>query len=126
MERPEQSRTAWLESPNDYLRVKEKGLYEILEVSSSQYCKRPHNMDWQQVSDSQCPGMVVAQESTYEVDWVPRPSARISPDTEAVYESYNGTYILPAICEGTSGHVDFDLTGHSFVLVSINMPNAFT
>ena len=58
--------------------------------------------------------MVISQESTYEVDWVPRPSAKISPDTEATYESYNGTYILPAICEGTSGHVDFDLTGFSF------------
>ncbi|KAI0278168.1 hypothetical protein BGY98DRAFT_975678 [Russula aff. rugulosa BPL654] len=94
LQRPEQSQIARLESPNDYLRVTEKGIYEILEVS-----------------DSQCPGAVIPQESTYEVDWVPRPSAKISPDTEATFESYNGTYILPAICEGTSGHVDFDLTG---------------
>ncbi|KAI9512489.1 hypothetical protein F5148DRAFT_1162138 [Russula earlei] len=94
LERPEPTRSALLESPNDYLRVTEKGRYEMLEVS-----------------DSQCPGTVIAQESTYEVDWVPRPSATISPDTVAVYEPYNGTHILPAICEGTSGHVDFDLTG---------------
>jgi hypothetical protein len=57
---------------------------------------------------------IIAHESTYEVDWVPRPSARIAPDTEAVYEPYNGTYILPALCEGISGHVDFDLTGLFF------------
>ncbi|KAI0001714.1 hypothetical protein BJV77DRAFT_1075828 [Russula vinacea] len=71
LERPEQGRTARLE----------KGFYEILEVS-----------------DSQCPGMVIPKESTYEVDWVPRPSATISPDTEAHTNR-------------TSGHVDFDLTG---------------
>ncbi|KAI0308121.1 hypothetical protein B0F90DRAFT_1807411 [Multifurca ochricompacta] len=94
LERAEQIHFARLESPNGHLRVKDKGLYEILEVS-----------------DSQCPGTVIAQESSYEVDWVPRPSATISPDTEAIYEPYNGTYILPAICEGTNAHVDFDLTG---------------
>ncbi|KAH9178805.1 hypothetical protein EDB89DRAFT_1928552 [Lactarius sanguifluus] len=93
-EHPERILSAQLGSPNDHLRVKKKGLYEILEVS-----------------DSQCPGTVITQESTYEVDWVPRPSATISPNTVAVYEPYNGTHILPAICEGTSGHVDFDLTG---------------
>jgi len=96
-----------LQSPNDYLRVTEKGLYEILEVS-----------------DSQCPGTIIARESTYEVDWVPRPSARIAPDTEAVYEPYNGTYIMPALCEGISGHVDFDLTGRPPFQIMYNIARA--
>ena len=34
LQRPDQSQIARLESPNDYLRVTEKGIYEILEVCS--------------------------------------------------------------------------------------------
>ncbi|KAH9947096.1 hypothetical protein B0H21DRAFT_778726 [Amylocystis lapponica] len=46
------------------------------------------------VADSQCPGSVVAKEATYRVD-----------------HSYNGSHILPAICEGVHNHVDLELTG---------------
>ncbi|KAK2460117.1 hypothetical protein APHAL10511_007883 [Amanita phalloides] len=81
-------------SPNGNLQVTDKGVYELLEVS-----------------DSKCPGSVIASESTYTVGWVPRPSAKLSLETKAKYESYNGSHILPPICEGIEDHVDLDLTG---------------
>lgn len=61
--------------------------------------------------DSQCPGSIIADESTYQVGWIPRPSAKLAPETEAVYVSHNRSHILPAICEGLDDHVDLDLTG---------------
>ncbi|THV07501.1 hypothetical protein K435DRAFT_959584 [Dendrothele bispora CBS 962.96] len=83
-----------LNSPNDVLHATESGIYEILDIS-----------------DAQCPGYVVADASTYQVDWIPRPTARLSSQTQATYEPLNGSYILPPICAGNDGHVDLDLTG---------------
>ena len=64
-----------------------------------------------QVTDSQCPGVVLGDGSTYKVGWIPRPSAKLSPSTEATYAAHNGSHILQPICEGMNGHVDLDLTG---------------
>jgi nucleoporin POM152 len=64
-----------------------------------------------QVMDSECPGSVITDASTYQVDWVPKPSARLSPDTEVIYQPHNGSHILPPICEGTDDHVDLELAG---------------
>lgn len=83
-----------LASPNDYLRVKGKGTYELVEVN-----------------DLQCPGAVVPGENTYEVDWVPRPSARLDLQMLAVYEPYNRSHILPSICQGHDDYVDLELSG---------------
>lgn len=55
--------------------------------------------------------MVLGDGSTYKVDWIPRPSAKLSPLTEATYAAHNGSHILQPICEGMNGHVDLDLTG---------------
>ncbi|KAF9454153.1 hypothetical protein P691DRAFT_798413 [Macrolepiota fuliginosa MF-IS2] len=85
---------ATLHSPNDNLKVTEKGTYEIIGID-----------------DILCPGSIVADAATYQVDWIPRPSAKLSPSTVAQYDSYNGSYVLPPICEGVSDHVDLDLTG---------------
>ncbi|KAJ8084484.1 hypothetical protein PM082_003254 [Marasmius tenuissimus] len=92
----DQQRTSWasLNTPNDALKVTEKGEYELLEIL-----------------DSQCPGTVVADASTYKVDWVPRPVAKLSSQTKAVYEPFNNSYVLPSICEGRDDHVDLELTG---------------
>ncbi|KAF8956062.1 hypothetical protein BDZ97DRAFT_1925843 [Flammula alnicola] len=79
---------------NANLQVTDKGLYEILSVA-----------------DAQCPGTVVADASTYTVEWIPRPSAKLSSSTEATYETHNGSYILRPICEGVNDHVDLELTG---------------
>ncbi|KAI0347722.1 hypothetical protein BDW22DRAFT_1384582 [Trametopsis cervina] len=93
-EAPQRIFTETLHTPNDELRVTEKGLYEITEVS-----------------DSQCPGSVFEDSADYLVDWVPRPIAKLSPETVATFEPYNTSHILPPICEGNSDHVDLDLTG---------------
>ncbi|KAF8078923.1 hypothetical protein FPV67DRAFT_84986 [Lyophyllum atratum] len=86
--------TRTLMNPNDNLIVTQKGIYEILEVA-----------------DSYCPGSIIADASTYEVKWIPRPSAKLSPQTNSIYEPHNNSHILPAVCEGTVDYVDLDLTG---------------
>ncbi|KAF9486443.1 hypothetical protein BDN70DRAFT_869985 [Pholiota conissans] len=78
---------------NAEIQVIDQGLYEILEVY-----------------DKQCPGIVVSDGATYKVEWIPRPSARLSSETKALH-AHNGSYILPPICEGLNDHVDLDLTG---------------
>ncbi|KAG7452288.1 uncharacterized protein BT62DRAFT_881882 [Guyanagaster necrorhizus] len=93
LEAPQQVLTATLTIPNDFLHVTDKGTYEILEIS-----------------DSQCPGSIVADGLTYRVDWIPKPSAKLSQTTAATYEPYNGSYILPPICEGMTNHVELDLS----------------
>lgn len=90
----EKTLRATLHSPNDNLKVTEKGTYEIIGID-----------------DILCPGTVLADAATYQVDWIPQPSAKLSPSTVAQHDSYNGSYILPSICEGVSDHVDLDLTG---------------
>ncbi|KAF5388595.1 hypothetical protein D9757_004684 [Collybiopsis confluens] len=85
-----------LKTPNDLLYVRDKGTYEILEIA-----------------DAQCPGSVIADASQYHVDWIPRPTAKLSQQTPATYEPLNGSYILPPLCEGMDDHVDLELTGRS-------------
>ena len=63
------------------------------------------------MSDAQCPGSIDTEASTYQVDWVPRPTAKLSEHTPATYEHINGSYILPPICENVDAHVDLDLVG---------------
>ncbi|KAG2155546.1 hypothetical protein DEU56DRAFT_767978 [Suillus clintonianus] len=94
MGNPDRMHTVVLKSPNDNIHVTQKGVYEILEVM-----------------DSQCPGSVIASESTYTVDWVPRPYARLDPATPCTFEPYNRSHILPPICKGQDAHVDLELTG---------------
>ncbi|KAJ7225386.1 hypothetical protein GGX14DRAFT_489278 [Mycena pura] len=88
--------SAGLNSANDYLHVTDAGLYQILDVT-----------------DSQCPGFVIAEASTFRVDWIQRPSAKLSTETAAAatYEDYNASYILASICENMEDHIDLDLTG---------------
>ncbi|TFK56721.1 hypothetical protein OE88DRAFT_1742463 [Heliocybe sulcata] len=93
-EEPGHVMTVTSRNPNDELSVSNKGVYELLEVH-----------------DAQCPGTVPSEEATYQVNWVPRPSARLASETEARYESYNNSYILPPVCERVDDHVDLDLIG---------------
>ncbi|KZT74944.1 hypothetical protein DAEQUDRAFT_659210 [Daedalea quercina L-15889] len=94
VDRPDKVMSVTVASPNGELHVLEKGTYELVEVS-----------------DSQCPGSVVSGDSAYRVDHVVRPSARLSPEIRSTYEPYNGSHILPPICEGAHDHVDLELTG---------------
>lgn len=91
---PDLIQTVVLSSPNDYLRVRGKGTYELVEVN-----------------DMQCPGAVVPGENTYEVDWVPRPSAKLDLHMSVVFEPYNRSHILPPICQGRDDYVDLELSG---------------
>ena len=85
---------ATLYSANDNLRVTDQGTYEIIGID-----------------DALCPGSVISGQVTYHVDWIPRPSAKLSSSTIAHYHPDNRSHILPPICEGASDHVDLDLTG---------------
>ncbi|KAF9225491.1 hypothetical protein BS17DRAFT_801515 [Gyrodon lividus] len=93
-EEPEFVKTEHMKSPNDHMHVRNRGIYELLEVS-----------------DSQCPGSIVAEENYYYVDWIPRPSAQLDPQTPSTFETYNRSHILPPICQAHDDHVDLDLTG---------------
>lgn len=73
-----------------------------------------------QVNDSQCPGIVISEASTYKVEWIPRPTAKLSSETDATYVPYNHSYILKTVCEGISEHVDLDLQGVSTPLTRLN------
>ncbi|KAL5535305.1 hypothetical protein ACEPAF_3399 [Sanghuangporus sanghuang] len=88
------SRAATLRSSNDALSVRERGIYRLIEVS-----------------DSQCPGSIVENEAEYKVDWIPRPSVKLSPDTAVVFHRYNGSHVRAPVCEGQEDHVDLDVTG---------------
>ena len=94
LEAPSHILTAKVTSPNDELRVTEKGHYELVEIV-----------------DAQCPGTIVTDSADYVVDWVPRPAAKLSPEIQTTYERYNNSHILPPICAGLNDHVDLDLIG---------------
>jgi nucleoporin POM152 len=49
------------------------------------------------------------------VFWVPRPSAQLANDTTGLLSHFNGSFILPPVCEGSNGHVDLDLTGQCLI-----------
>lgn len=85
---------ATVNNPNDSLDVNNKGTYELISVQ-----------------DSLCPGSIVSDAATYTVDWVPRPSAKLSQNTPMILEPNNGSYILSPICEGISDHVELELGG---------------
>ncbi|KAG6910514.1 hypothetical protein DXG01_009933 [Tephrocybe rancida] len=86
--------TRTLTNPNDNLIVAQRGTFEILDIT-----------------DSHCPGSVITEASTFEVNWVPRPSAKLSSQTKSIYEPHNSSHILPPVCEGTPDYVDLDLKG---------------
>ncbi|KAF8899024.1 hypothetical protein BD779DRAFT_1431977 [Infundibulicybe gibba] len=101
---PQQVLTATLNTPNDNIQVTDDGNYELISVM-----------------DSQCPGAIVPDASTFQVDWTPRPSARLSTHTRATFEASNGSFILPPICEGTDDHVDLDLSGRPPFQITYNV-----
>ena len=75
------------------------------------YCVISHSI-FTQVEDAQCPGTVLVPEHTYQVDWIPRPAARLS-ETSRAPQATNGSYIRPPVCEGTEDSIDIELKGRS-------------
>ncbi|KAG2022919.1 nucleoporin Pom152 [Coprinopsis cinerea AmutBmut pab1-1] len=105
---PSRNITARLLNPNDHITVRHPGTYELLSVN-----------------DSQCPGTIASEASTYRVDIIPRPTAKLSPETPATFNTHNGRYTLRTVCEGVSDHVDLELTGRPpfQIMYNIGQPN---
>lgn len=81
-------------STNDVIKIKQRGTYEILEVS-----------------DDQCPGTVDPLASTFEVEWLPRPQIKLA-DT-AVLVPDGDQYVKREVCEGDVDAVEINLVGKS-------------
>jgi nucleoporin POM152 len=81
-------------STNDVIKVNQRGVYKILEVS-----------------DDQCPGTVNPLASTFEVEWLPRPQIRFA-DT-AVLIPDGDKYVKREVCEGDVDAVEINLVGKS-------------
>ncbi|TRM66066.1 hypothetical protein BD626DRAFT_397603 [Schizophyllum amplum] len=107
MEAPNSVLTARLATPNDELEVVNKGTYELMSVT-----------------DVMCPGSVVADSSTYKVEWIPRPSAKLSENTVATYEPFNSSHILRSVCAGDDDSVDLDLSGRPPFQIMYNVAKA--
>ncbi len=93
-----------------------KGNLQAARGNFSHFLVRFHTNGFRQVSDSQCPGVIVEGESDYAIDWVPRPSIALSPDTKVTYDGYNGSFIRAPVCEGSDDFVDLDVTGWLVIL----------
>ncbi|KAL2752213.1 hypothetical protein ACRALDRAFT_2045012 [Sodiomyces alcalophilus JCM 7366] len=79
-------------SGNDAITVSSKGVYEIVDVS-----------------DSQCPGTIDPQSSTFEVDWFPRPEISIVP-SEGISTAPSG-FAKRDVCEGDIDGFEVNLQG---------------
>jgi nucleoporin POM152 len=79
-------------STNDVIRVNQRGIYEILDVS-----------------DDQCPGTVDPLASTFEVEWLPRPQLRLA--NTAVLIPNGDKYVKREVCEGDVDAVEINLVG---------------
>lgn len=77
---------------NDVLTVSSKGVYEIVDVS-----------------DSQCPGTIDPQSSTFEVDWFPRPEISIVP-SDGICTAPSG-FVKRDVCEGDIDGFEVNLRG---------------
>ena len=79
-------------STNDKILVRERGMYEILEVS-----------------DRQCPGTVIAKASTFDVSWFARPQIKF-PSTTVIFEE-GGKHAKREVCEGDIDAMEVSLHG---------------
>ncbi|KAF2086291.1 hypothetical protein K490DRAFT_74529 [Saccharata proteae CBS 121410] len=77
---------------NDYLRIADKGLYELLDVT-----------------DAICPGTIDEKANQFEVSLIPRPRIAVR-DTSTVTRE-GDRYFKQDICEGETDNVDLILSG---------------
>ncbi|KAH7325085.1 hypothetical protein B0I35DRAFT_370576 [Stachybotrys elegans] len=68
-------------APNDFITVKERGIYEIVSIK-----------------DKQCPGIVDPSASTFHVSWYPRPEVSFVP-AESISRGPDG-FVKRDVCEG--------------------------
>ncbi|KOS18082.1 Nucleoporin pom152 [Escovopsis weberi] len=80
-------------NPNDFLLVRSRGTYEIVDVM-----------------DKQCPGVVERTASTFEVDWFPRPELSLV-ETESVISGPGDLFVKQEVCEGDIDGFEVNLKG---------------
>ncbi|KAI1319580.1 hypothetical protein F5Y16DRAFT_97189 [Xylariaceae sp. FL0255] len=87
-----QTRVARME--NDLIEAKERGLYEIIDVT-----------------DNQCPGTVDPKHSTFDVRWFPRPEISLVPTDTIQTTDKDHLFIKKDICEGDVDGFEIALQG---------------
>ncbi|KAK7746011.1 hypothetical protein SLS53_002733 [Cytospora paraplurivora] len=99
-----QVRKSTLKSGNDFLVVKERGIFEMIDVS-----------------DGQCPGTVDPRAAQFEVDWYARPGLGLV-QSSGIKQGPNNALIKDEVCEGDIDgfevflrgsppfHVEYDIT----------------
>jgi len=84
--------TQVVKSTNDFIKVSESGVYELVEVR-----------------DDQCPGTVNPLASIFAVEWLPRPRIKVA-DTAVLIPS-GDRYVKRDVCEGDIDAVEVNLIG---------------
>ncbi|KAK0610460.1 hypothetical protein B0T17DRAFT_593614 [Bombardia bombarda] len=94
-----------LESDNDFLRVRESGLYSITDI-------------W----DNMCHGVIDQKTSTFQVDWIPRPelSVVLSPSIQET----SSHYTVDSVCESDISSFEVSLKGTPPYHVNYEVRNA--
>ncbi len=84
--------TKILRHNNDHLEVNKPGTYELVDIR-----------------DAVCPGVVDESASKFEVEWLPRPSVKVSES--AAVDLVGGKYIKKDVCEGDEDATEITLSG---------------
>lgn len=91
-----------LRSGNDILKVAQRGVYEMVDVS-----------------DNQCHGTVDPKASQFEVGWFPRPELKLL-QSPSIHEGRVG-YIKNEVCEGDMDGFEIGLIGKLFQAISVHL-----
>ncbi len=104
-----ETQTRVARSGNDFIEVKEKGTYEIIDVM-----------------DNLCPGTVDPKASTFQVDWFPRPKLSLITSDTVKAADKDSVFIKEPVCEGDVDGLDIALKGRPITLLSSNYKGANT
>lgn len=88
----EEVKTSLFRNSNDEIRVKDAGIYELV-----------------QVNDATCPGNVDPASDRFTVSWIPRPSVQVVGS--AAMEYLQDKFVKKDICEGDEDAVELSFTG---------------
>jgi nucleoporin POM152 len=99
-----------MRDPNNNLSFDKKGVYELIKVSYDNLVvgieseTEPH-----QVKDAHCEGDVMKSDSTFEIDYKPRPSVEIV--TSHLLREKKGNYHHKGLCAGEEDQVAVHFSG---------------
>lgn len=100
---PDEIVTKQSTNANDFILVRSRGTYEIVNVA-----------------DKQCPGTVDPSASTFKVDWFPRPEVSVIEADSVV--AAEGKFVKEDVCEGDIDGFELSLKGMSVFLRLGHMP----